>query len=88
MKRTRVYFGLLILAFAFSANRAVAAGNSTEAQKLDFDGVVVQTLDRAPTKLDTVGIIDRKGKGKALYRKKTIFREEISQTLKEAETAW
>lgn len=59
-----------------------------EAQKLDFDEVVVKTMTRSSSQLDTVGVIGRKGKSKTLYQKRTDFSDETRRELKDLKNTW
>jgi len=74
----------LFLLLSFGAGLALAK----EAQKLDFDEVVVKTMGRNPSQLDTVGVIGRKGKSKLLYQKPTDFTDETRRELKELKSKW
>ena len=75
----------LILVFLYTL---ALQAKEKEAQKLDFDEVVVKTMTRKPGELDTVGVIGRKGKTKELYQKRTDFSQETRQDLRDLKEAW
>jgi hypothetical protein len=71
---------ILLLA---SAAYAIDDQTTGSKQKLNFDDVTIQTLERDPVRPESIDAVGRKPSTQPLYRKKREFKKEMQRDLEQ-----